>query len=240
MLAPPDWLVDGLLELRPGRDSDDDAKLLQTSGGRTKNHARWMNLVRQRRDQLDAPSRQLHDAYSMALLQLLLDAPGGERKIAQFIADLPDAPNDAMANLKAHFPETLGRSPGKWWVLSVAHLSASDRHEILSAEETSSRLDRLLRFSIPSPDGTKKEYSLGDYETFRKLPAHRAVLGKVSQQLLLLGARAHPSYRPIVQEVYELSDSIAQGKLGRAKLEQNARTAGACRELPSGDRAPAK
>jgi hypothetical protein len=176
------------------------------------------DLVRQRREQLDTPSRQLHDAYSMALLQLLLDASGGPRKTAQFIADLPDAPNDALANLEVHFPETLGRSPRKWWVLSVAHLSASDRHEILSAAETSSRLDRLLRFSIPSPDGNKKEYSLGDYETFRKLRAHRAVLGKVAQQLLLLSARAHPSYLPIVQEVYELADSIAQGKLGRAKL----------------------
>jgi hypothetical protein len=156
----------------------------------------------------------------MALLQLLLDARGGARKLTQFIADLPDAPNDAMANLKAHFPETLGQSPGKWWVLSVAHLSASDRHEILTAEETASRLDRILRFSIPATDGTRKEYSLGEYENFRKLPGHRAVLGKVSRQLLVLSARAHPAYRPIVQEVYELSDLIAQGKMSRSQLDK--------------------
>jgi len=218
-VSPPDWLVDGVLELRPGRDSDDDAKLLQTMVTAQK-IIPLEDLVRQRREQLDAPSRQLHDAYSMALLQLLLDAPRGERKLTQFIADLPDAPNDAMANLEAHFPETLGRSPGKWWVLSVAHLSASDRHEILTAGETASRLDRILRFSIPAPDGTKKDYSLGDYESFRKLSAHRAVLRKVSQQLLLLSARAHPAYRSIVQEVYELSDLIAQGKLARAQLNK--------------------
>jgi hypothetical protein len=217
--APPDWLVDGIIELRPGRDSDDNAKLLQAMVMAQK-ITPLDDLVRQRREQLDIPSRQLHDAYAMALLQLLLDAPGGERKLTQFIADLPDAPNDAMANLKAHFPETLGQSPGKWWVLSVAHLSASDRHAILTAEETASRLDRILRFSIPAPDGTKKEYSLGDYETFQKLPAHRPVLGKVSQQLLLLAARAHPAYRPIVQEVFELSDLIAQGKLSRAQLNK--------------------
>ena len=215
-VAPPDWLVDGLLELRPGRDSDEDAKLLQTVVTAQKIMP-LEDLVRQRREQLDTPSRQLHDAYSMALLQLLLDAPGGERKLARLIADLPEAPNDAMANLKAHFPETLGQSPDKWWVLSVAHLSASDRHEILTAEETASRLDRILRFSIPAPDGTKKEYSLGEYESFRKLPAHRAVLGKVSQRLLLLSGRAHPAYRPIVQEDYELADLIAQGKLSRSQ-----------------------
>lgn len=220
-VAPPDWLVDGLIELRPGRDTDDNAKLLQTMVTAQK-IALLDDLVQQRREQLDAPSRQLHDAYSMALLQLLLDAPGGQRQVAQFIADLPDAPNDALANLRVHFPETLGRSPGKWWALSVARLSASDRHEILSAAETSSRLDRLLHFSIPAPDGTEKEYSLGDYELFRKLPAYRSILGKVSQQLLLLGTLAHPSYRPIVQEVCELSDLVARGKLGkiRARLER--------------------
>ena len=220
-VAPPDWLVDGVLELRPGRDSGQNARLLQTMVT-AQEITPLDDLVRQRREQLDAPSRQLHDAYSMALLQLLLDAPGGQRKIAQFITDLPGAPNDALADLRAHFPETLGRSPDKWWDLSVARLSASDRHEILSAVETSSRLDRLLRFSIPAPDGIAKEYSLGDYETFRKLPAHRAVLGNVSQQLLVLGALAHPSYRPIVQEDYELSNLIARGKLGkiRARLER--------------------
>jgi len=218
-VAPPDWLVDGILELRPGRDSDDNAKLLQAMVMAQK-ITPLDDLVRQRREQLDAPSRQLHDAYAMALLQLLLDPPGGGRKLTQFIADLPDAPNDAMSNLSAHFPETLGQSPGKWWVLSVAHLSASDRHEILSVEETASGLDRLLKFSIPAPDGTKKEYSLGDYAIFRKLPAHRVVLRKLSQRLLLLAARAHPSYRPIVQEVYELSDLIAEGKMGRAQLDK--------------------
>ena len=220
-VAPPDWLLDGLLELQPGRDSDDSVKLLQTMLG-VKKITPLDDLVRQRRQHLDAPSQQLHDAYSMALLQLLLDAPGGRRKLAQFIADLPAAPNDALADLRRHFPETLGRSPGKWWALSVARLSASDRYETLSAVETATRLDRLLRFSIPAPDGTAREYSLGDYEAFRKLPAHRAVLGEVSQKLLLLGALAHPSYRAIVQEDYEVSGLIARGKLEtiRARLER--------------------
>ena len=215
-VAPPDWLVDGVLELQPGRDSDDNAKLLQTMVSAQK-ITPLEDLVRQRRQQLDAPSRQLHDAYAMALLQLLCDAPDGRRKLAQFITDLPVAPNDALADLRAHFPETLGRSPAKWWDLSVARLSASDRHETLSAAETATRLDRLLRFSIPAPDGSAQDYSLGDYEVFRKLPVHRAVLGRVSRQLLLLGALAHPSYRSIVQEDYELTELIARGKLGKVR-----------------------
>jgi hypothetical protein len=212
-VAPPDWLVDGVLELQPGHDSNDNAKLLQTMVT-AKKIMPLDDLVRERRALLDAPSRQLH-AYAMALLQLLLDASGGRRKLAQFIADLPVAPNDALADLRVHFPETLGRSPAKWWALSVAGLSASDRHETLSATETAGRLDRLLRFSILAPDGTSQDYSLGDYKAFRKLPAHRVVLGRISQQLLLLGALAHPSYRAIVQEDCELAELIARGKLGK-------------------------
>ena len=213
-VTPPDWLVDGVLELQPGNDSDENAKLLQTMVSAQK-ITPLDDLLRQRRRSLDGPSRQWHDAYAMALLQLLCDTPGGPRRLAQFIADLAVAPNDPMADLQAHFPETLGRAPAKWWALSVARLSASDRHEILSAAETATRLDRLLRFSIPARDGHAQEYSLGEYEVFRKQPAHRAVLARVAQQLLLLSAQAHPSYRAIVQEDFELAQRIAQGKPGK-------------------------
>ena len=158
----------------------------------------------------------------MALLQFLLDSPGSRHELAQFIVDLPAAPNDALADLRAHFPETLGHAPRKWWTLSVAHLSATDRYETLSAADTAARLDRWLRFSITAPDGTSHDYSLGDYEAYRKLPVHRDVLRRASQQLLLLGARAHPSYRAIVQEDYELAELLARGKTRkmRERLER--------------------
>ena len=165
--------MDGVLELQPGRDSGENAKLLQTVVNRKK-ITPLDDLVRQRRNQLDAPSRQLHDAYAMALLQLLLDVPGGRRQLAQFIADLPAAPGDALANLRVHFPETLGRSPGKWWALTVARVSASDRHETLSATETAARLDRVLRFSIPVRDGTARELfvrRLRDFSQATGLPS---------------------------------------------------------------------
>ena len=131
-VMPPDWLVEGMLALQPGRDSDNDAELLRTIVA-SKKISPFEDIVRQRRAQLDAPSRQLHEAYARALVQLLLDVPGGRSKVAQFITDLPDSPNDAVADLRAHFPETLGCAPGKWWALSVAQLSAMDRYETLSA-----------------------------------------------------------------------------------------------------------
>ena len=210
-VTPPDWLVEGMLASQPGRDCDEDAALLRTVVA-SKKIAPFEDVVRQQRAQLDAPSQQFHAAYSWALVQLLLDAPDGRSRLARFITDLPDAPNDQAADLRVHFPETLGRAAGKWWALSVAQLSARDRYAILGAGKTAAQLDRALRFSIHARDGSAHTYSLGDYETFRKLPAESAVLRQVNQQLLLLEARAHPSYRRIIEEESELAALLARGK----------------------------
>jgi hypothetical protein len=210
-VVPPDWLVDGIVQSMPGCDPDEAAQLLQTMVA-SDCIAPLDEVVRQRRELLDPASRKIHDAYSMALVQLLLDSPDGRHQLAHYLADLPDAPNDSVADLRTHFPTSLGRGVGKWWALSVAHLSASDRYEMLSAAETARRLDQLLRFSIPAPGGQAQEYSLGDYSAYLKLPASRPVLRQLSEQLLLLGARAHPSYRAIVQECYQLATLLARGK----------------------------
>jgi len=210
-IAPPEWFLGGVLALQPGENRDEYTQLLQSFVA-AKRIAPLEDVVRQDRAKLDPASSQLYDAYSQALLQLLLDAPDGRQKILRFLLDLPDAPNDPMANLIVHFPETLGRSPGKWWALSVAKLAASSRYEILSAAETASTLDHLLRFPIAGANGKTERYSLGDYPRFLKLPGARSVLEQVSRQLLLLGSRAHPSYHAIVQEVYELAQLLAHGK----------------------------
>lgn len=212
--APPDWLIDGVLKSMPGRNPDQAAQLLQTVVA-SDQITPLEEIVRQRRALLEAAPRAIHDAYSMALLQLLIEAPDGCRKLAQYIADLPDAPNDSPADLEAHFPATLGHSPAKWWALSVARLSAIDRYEILGAVGTAQRLDRLLRFSIPGRDGKTREYSLGEYAVYLKLPASRVVLRDLSKQLLLLAARAHPSYRAIVAEYDQLVAKLARGRTHR-------------------------
>ena len=218
--APPQWLVEGVLALQPGGDPDENAQLLQSMVGANK-IAPLEDIVRQARAPLDAPSRRLFAAYSEALLQLLREAPEGKQKLRQFIRDLPNAPSDAMADLGAHFPKTLGRSRDKWWALGVAHLAASNRSEALSASETAALLDRYLRFPIDGPDGRIRRYSLGEYQSFRKLPGYRGVLKELGRQLLLLGARAHPFYRAIVQEDYELTSLLARGKTHRVSERLN-------------------
>src|SRR5262249_48770266 len=165
-VSPPDWLLDGLLALQPGNETSATAELLQTVVDANK-IAPLEEVVTQTYSQLDAASRKLFDAYSQALLELLLETPGGRQKLLQYLMDLPDAPNDALADLRVHFPETLGHAPDKWWSLSVARLSAAKRYEILSATETGKLLDRLLHFRIADRHGKTQEYSLSDYALFR-------------------------------------------------------------------------
>ncbi len=215
-VSPPDWLLDGILRFQPGPDQDETARLLESVVSANK-IAPIEDVVRERRDQLDSSSLRLFQAYSQALVQLLLDAPNGREKLRRYLRDLPDAPNDAWADLRAHFPETLGRAAYKWWSLSVAQLSATSRYELLSATETARQLDRLLCFSIAGRDGKVQAYSLGDYAKFRRLPDSREVLRRVGEQLLLLGAGAHPSYHPIVQEGYEVAELLARGKSRQAR-----------------------
>jgi hypothetical protein len=210
-VSPPDWLLDGLLALQPGNEIGITAELLQTVVDANK-IAPLEDVVKQTHSRLDAASRKLFEAYSQALLQLLLETPNGRQKLLQYLMDLPDAPNDALADLRVHFPETLGHAPDKWWGLSVARLSAANRHEILGATQTSKLLDRLLHFRIADRDGKTREYSLGDYAIFRKLPGYPGVLERIGRQLLLLSARAHPSYRAIVQEDYELTELLGSGQ----------------------------
>lgn len=215
-VPPPDWLLDGFLGLEAGNEASENAQLLQAVVAANK-IAPLEEVVNQPRSQLDTASRRLFDAYSQALVQLLLDNPDGRQKLVQYIIDLPSAPNDALADLRVHFPETLGRAPDKWWDLSVARLSASNRYEILSAAETGKLLDRLLHFRIAGRDGKTQEYSLGEYPRFRKLPGYGRVLKQVGRQLLLLSARAHPSYHAILQEDYELTDLLARGQTKRVR-----------------------
>lgn len=215
-VSPPDWLLDGFLGLEAGNEASENAQLLQTVVAANR-IAPLEEVVNQPRSQLDTAFRKLFDAYSQALVQLLLDNPDGRQKLVQYIIDLPSAPNDALADLRVHFPETLERAPDKWWDLSVARLSASNRYEILSAAETGKELDRLLHFRIAGRDGKTQEYSLGDYVRFRKLPGYSPVLKQVGRQLLLLSARAHPSYHAILQEDYALTELLARGQSTRVR-----------------------
>src|SRR5437660_2824491 len=109
-VEPPDWLLDGVLALAPGRDREYLLEAL-TTANKTVPLERFL---RQRPELLDSAGRVLYRAHSFALVQMFIDGKGGPGRLAQYIGHLPDASNEPLANLKAHFPFLVADAEGSW------------------------------------------------------------------------------------------------------------------------------
>ena len=97
----PRWNSAAAIRFRPG-------KVDRCSWERRWPRAKFLRLKNScdpETSSLDAPSRSLFCAYSFALVELLTHTPDGRERLARFIADLPCASNDPMADLGLHFPE---------------------------------------------------------------------------------------------------------------------------------------
>src|SRR6266699_728840 len=76
LVEPPDWLVEGVLALTPGREREVVVEAVSaTDKGKS-----LEEFLGQQFDLLDSAGRVLYRAYSIALVQLLLDEGGRDRK----------------------------------------------------------------------------------------------------------------------------------------------------------------
>lgn len=111
-------------------------------------------------DDLNPVSLAIFRASSSALVETLLDQPGGHLTLRKVLADLAiqDSPNmDAL--LLQHFPgfRELENGVEKWWALQLATLAQQQSFEFLNPEETEARLNRALTviFEEKSPNAVE-------------------------------------------------------------------------------------
>ena len=153
LVQPPDWLLDGVLALTPGRDRGPLVEALSTSDKALS----LKEFLQQRPALLDSGGRTLYRAYSSVLVQLLAEGMDGRARLSRYIDKLSNASNDPLADLKARFPVLAGDAE-KAWRLSVTRLSAAESYQLLTLAESERRLDELLRVKAPdtakSADGT--------------------------------------------------------------------------------------
>src|SRR5438034_6291883 len=97
LVEPPDWLIDGVLALSPGRER---APLIEALAN-TEKPLSLERFLRQHPGVLDSTGRTLYRAYSFAFVQMLLDGKSGAARLAQYIDHLSDSSNDPLADLKA-------------------------------------------------------------------------------------------------------------------------------------------
>ncbi|HWX16764.1 MAG TPA: hypothetical protein VNY07_09275 [Chthoniobacterales bacterium] len=207
-VQPPDWLLDGALALTPGRDRGPlvEALLLPDKIIPLEELLRGGRI-----SELDSPARLLYRAYSFALVQLLVDATGGPEQLVRYIDNLSRSSTDPLADLRAQFP-TLDGGAEKTWRSSVARLRATQSYQLLTFAETERRLGELLCVRISDPGRPTRMVQLDDLSQRKILPVEIAAIAALSQELLLLAARANPILRPIVQEYQQIASLLVKGK----------------------------
>ena len=209
LVEPPDWLVEGALALTPGREPEVVVEALSaTDKGKS-----LEEFLGQRFDLLDSAGRMLYRAYSIGLVQLLLDE-GGRARLARYIANLSHASNDPVADLKARFPQ-LREDLEKKWRLAVAGLGGHQTDQLLTFAERERRLDELLQIKISDGSRNREQQETADLGELARRKASReekAAVDRMSQALMLLIGTAHPVLRPVAREYQQITALLARGK----------------------------
>ena len=206
-VEPPSWLVEGLLALTPNRDRASLINALAVSERVTPLN----DFLRERPELLDPAGRLLYRAYSLALVQLLVEGGDGHARLGRYIDKLSFASNDPLRDLETAFPQ-LGGKDEKIWKSKIADIKSSGRADLLAFSQTEEKLADLLRTKFPTADGRDKSVSLEDLSRNKSSSTQRLVLQKLSQELMLLAAHANPVLRSVVQDYQQLTGQLALGK----------------------------
>ena len=209
----PAWLVEGLSEKIRLQTSEPDATLYRglLNSPKVPDLQNWLKLDPAK---LDATSSGIYRAYACALVAFFQAEPSGSNKLNEYLQKTPTDPEGSIAWLAKAFPSLgdNGKNLAKWWSLSLAKLSASDRYASWSGEETNKALEKLLTLTVSDKDG-KKSFELDRYQEFLKHPGFPAALATFQTDLQRLTIHAHPLFRPVVYGYQEIADRLQRGKL---------------------------
>src|SRR5215510_6867138 len=131
LVEPPDWLIDGVLALTPGRDR---GPLIEAIGN-TRKPLTLEEFLGRRPGLVDSTGRTLNRAYSFALVQMLLNKKNGGTQLAKYIDHLSDSSNDPLEDLKAQFP-LLADDAERTWQLALNPLKGLQPFLLLTFAES--------------------------------------------------------------------------------------------------------
>lgn len=206
-VEPPDWLLDGVLALAPGRDREYLLEALTTANKTVP----LETFLRQRPELLDSAGRVLYRAHSFALVQMLVDGRDGPGRLAQYIAHLPDASNEPVTNLKAHFPFLVADAEGSWQS-TLRRTRNFQTYQLLTFAESDQRLAELLSRKISQANKPAKVATLDDLAKRKISPDEKMALGQLDRDLLVFVTQANPVLRPIAREYEQITALLSRGK----------------------------
>ena len=206
-IEPPDWLIDGTLALAPGHDRGQLVEALTA----TENTPTLEKFLQQRPAILDSAGRVLYRAYSLALVQMLLEPKDGAARLAQYIGRLSDASNDPLADLKAQFP-LLRSDAEETWQSRLHQLRNFQAYQLLTFAESERRLGELLQVKASEANRSPKLTSVAELAKRKPSANEKMALNDLSHELLVFVVQANPVLRPIAREYGEIAALLARGK----------------------------
>jgi hypothetical protein len=207
LVEPPDWLIDGVLALTPGRDR---GPLIEAIG----NTGKLLPLEKflgQRPGLGDSTGRTLYRAYSFALVQMLLDKKNGGTQLAKYIDHLSDSSSDPLEDLKAQFP-LLADDADRTWQVALNRLKNLQPFRLLTFAESERRLDELLSLKISEPKKPAKVARLDELAQHKLSPSEKMALDQLKRDLMFFVPQTNPVLRPIGREYQEIVALLARGK----------------------------
>jgi len=207
LVEPPDWLIDGVLALSPGRER---APLVEALAN-TDKPLSLERFLRQRPGVLDSTGRTLYRAYSFGFVQMLLDGKNGADRLVQYIDHLSDSSNDPLADLKVKFPLFADNAEAVWQ-LAVTRLKRDQTFRLLTFAESDRRLDDLLQIKVSEPNKPVKLVRLDQLALHKPSPSEKMALDQLKRDLLFFVPQANPVLRPMAREYQEIAALLVRGK----------------------------
>jgi len=210
---PPAWLPEGLYENTMAAKGEGIAAALYDKLVDSGTPLRLQPFLKENPATLDATSRAVYRARSMALLRALLSLPDGAKHLTEYLGSLAGVNPADPDKLLEKFPD-LARQPAdlnKLWALALANASASDRVKPLSLDETSKQLATILDLSASDPRKPKEAPVRGPQalSMIARSDSGKFILREKTEDLMRLEARAHPFLRPVVEEYRLITTQLA-------------------------------
>ncbi|MEO8206685.1 MAG: hypothetical protein ABI615_10930, partial [Chthoniobacterales bacterium] len=230
---PPNWLVEALLAMMKSQDPqlDDPIADLSAKASALKVEApvfgqlikngetpKLDELIAQKPGRMDTTTRILYRAQAMALLRAWMETPHGKEEVLNYLVQCSQAePNKAL--FLSCFTATGGSEAKlqRLWTLALARYSATDRLDSFSVEETEKSLAKILDVKNPVDSKNSKEKPVKENKliALARQKNSKIIFQQMQADLLRLNIRAHPLYRPIVQQYIAIAEHLAKGKVAK-------------------------
>lgn len=216
----PEWLATGIRQAMLWKSGKADRRMYRALFDRAEMLSPDEILNTEKPWELDATSRQVYDVSCGVLIMCLLNREGGPTHLREVLRYAATAQGNASEVIASYFIELdLDKELlNKWWALELAALALPRATEILTPLESEKALKEALtviHYDVETQ--TPRPFSAEDIYTLTRLDEWKNKLRPCISQLIQLGTRCFPGYRPIVAEYARaLSDLAKTGDIDAA------------------------